>query len=73
MPSELNVLALIKGPEHYIFVYDEESRPALIDNLRDLAADARFSLSWFDAMVLTQKAREQESADGAPTTNQSRI
>jgi len=61
LPNELNVLALVKGTEHYIFIYDDDSRGQLIDNFRDLAADPGLNLSWFDAMVLTTKAREQES------------
>jgi hypothetical protein len=56
---EFNVLALIKGKERYVFVYDEESATSLIDAFRDTAADPGLSFSWFDASVLTQKAREQ--------------
>jgi hypothetical protein len=56
---ELNVLALIKGDERYVFVYDDGSRSSLIDAFRDQAADPRLSLNWFDAAVLTEKAREQ--------------
>src|SRR5690349_452100 len=63
LADEVNILALIKGQEHYIFVYDDASRPQLIDNFRDLAADPQVNLSWFDAMVLTTKAREQEQAE----------
>lgn len=60
---DLNVLALIKGEERFIFVYDDESRERLIDSVRDKAADPGVSLSWFDAAVLTQRARQQ----GLPT------
>lgn len=60
MPHEFNVLALVKGAEQYIFVYDEESRTALINTFRDQAADPSLSFNWFDAVVLTKKAREQE-------------
>lgn len=66
MANELNVLALVKGAEHYIFVYDDEGRSDLIDNFRDLAADPNVNLSWFDAMVLTTKAREQETMEATP-------
>jgi hypothetical protein len=59
---EFNVLALIKGKERYVFVYDETSRTSLIDVFRDSAADPALSFSWFDAAVLTQKAREQEGS-----------
>jgi hypothetical protein len=57
--SEFNVLALIKGADRYVFVYDDASHQTLIDTLRDQAADPRLSLNWFDAAVLTEKAREQ--------------
>jgi len=58
-PRELNVLALLKGNERYLFIYDDASRPMLIDTFRDQAADPRISLNWFDAAVLTDRAREQ--------------
>ena len=63
MPQEFNVLALVKGQERYIFVYDDDSRHHLIDAFRDQAADPNLSLNWFDAMVLTKKAREQEQQE----------
>jgi hypothetical protein len=59
LANEFNVLALIKGDERFVFVYDDSSRTTLIDTFRDLAADPALSLTWFDALVLTKKAREQ--------------
>jgi len=59
LANEFNVLALIKGAERFVFVYDDASRACLIDTIRDLAADPALSLTWFDALVLTKKAREQ--------------
>jgi hypothetical protein len=59
MPPEVNVLALVKGQERYVYVYDDGSHPELIDAFRDHAADPALSLTWFDATVLTGKAREQ--------------
>ena len=56
---DLNVLALIKGEERFIFVYDDDSRERVIDTVRDKAADPSVSLNWFDAAVLTQRARQQ--------------
>ena len=62
MPREFNILALIKGRERYIFVYDDASRRHLLDAFRDQAADPQLSFNWFDAAVLTAKAREQAQA-----------
>ncbi len=75
MPEEFNVLALVKGQERYIYVYDDESRQQLIDAFRDQAADPNLSLNWFDAMVLSKKAREQEAdtAEEASATPRSRL
>ena len=63
MPREFNILALIKGEERYVFVYDDDSRAQLLDALRDQAADPGLTLTWFDAAVLTEKAREQAIAN----------
>lgn len=59
MTQELNVLALFKGTERFVFVYDDDSRDALIDSIRDAAADPRVAINWFDAAVLTERARQQ--------------
>jgi hypothetical protein len=65
---ELNVLALIKGNERYVFVYDEQSRGLLLESFRAQAADPELSLNWFDAAVLTQKAHEQATAESTMCT-----
>lgn len=62
---ELNVLALIKGQDRYVFVYDDGCQPDLIDAFRQWAADPDLNFNWFDAAVLTEKARQQ----GSPTSN----
>jgi hypothetical protein len=59
---ELNVLALIKGHERYVFVYDDSCRQELIDAFRQCAADPQLSFTWFDAAVMTEKARQQADA-----------
>ncbi|MFO0824117.1 MAG: hypothetical protein U0792_13555 [Gemmataceae bacterium] len=61
MTRELNILALIKGEERYIFVYDDESRDALINDIRDKAANPGNRINWFDAAVLTERIRTQEA------------
>ena len=63
MRRELNVLALIKGEERYVFVFDDAGRAQLIDAFRDLAADPDLNFNWFDAAVLTEKARQQARSE----------
>ena len=64
---DLNVLALIKGTERFVYVYDDGSRDAVIDALRDHAADPEVTLNWFDAAVLTERARHQATRSDGPT------
>lgn len=62
MSRELNVLALLKGDEVYLYVYDDASRDALGETFRAQAADPALGFSWFDAAVMGRKADEQAPA-----------
>jgi hypothetical protein len=66
---------LIKGEERYVFIYDDDSRQPLIDAFRRQAADPELSFTWFDAAVMTQKAREQaqQGTDAALPSSRPRI
>jgi len=59
MPQEFNVLALAKGDERYVYIYDDRSRQLLLEHLQEQAASAELVLNWFDASVLTEKVWEQ--------------
>jgi hypothetical protein len=65
-----NVLALIKGTERYIFVYDDGSRDLLLEAFQANAADPELSFNWFDAAVLTEKARQQAQMEGPAAMGQ---
>lgn len=58
MGKEINVLALVKGEERYIFLYDDANRTETLRMLGRYAADPQLSFSWYDAAVLSQKIRE---------------
>ncbi|HSQ55417.1 MAG TPA: hypothetical protein VLM40_06700 [Gemmata sp.] len=60
MSRELNVLALIKGDARYIFVYDDDSRDELINDIRDKATDPAIPINWFDAAVLTERVKTNQ-------------
>ena len=62
--NDLNVLALFKGDERFIYVFDDASRDDVLDAIRDAAADPGVSLNWHDAAVLTERARQ--SGEHAP-------
>ena len=61
MTQDINVLALVKGQERYIFLYDDASRAETLRVLGRYASNADLSFTWYDAAVLSQKGR-QESA-----------
>jgi hypothetical protein len=57
MQRGVNVLALVKDSERYVFLYDEESAATLLRTLGKYASDRELSFSWYDAAVLSQKIR----------------
>ena len=61
MTQDINVLALVKGQERYIFLYDDASRAETLRVLGRYASNTDLSFTWYDAAVLSQKVR-QESA-----------
>jgi hypothetical protein len=69
MERGINVVALVKDEERYIFLYDNESAPALMQTLGRFAGDPELSFSWYDAAVLSQKVRRlnRETADDRET------
>ena len=64
----INVLALIKGEERYVFLYDDRSTDQILQTLGRYAADPELSFSWYDAAVLSQRVRKlhAESEDASP-------
>ncbi len=64
MRHELSVLALIRGKERFVYVYDDDSREELIEAIRAQAANPAVSLSWYDAAVLAERARQQADEPG---------
>ena len=59
MQKEINVLALVKGEERYVFLYDDTSRAETLRTLGRYASNGDLSFSWYDAAVLSQKVRQQ--------------
>ena len=55
---DVNVIALVKGEERYVFLFDDDSREAAIRALGRHAANPELNFSWYDAAVLAQKVRQ---------------
>lgn len=65
MERGVNVLALVKDGERFVFLYDDESCAQLLQTLGRFAADPELNFTWYDAAVLSQKVRrlQQEVKD----------
>lgn len=74
MSQGINVIALVKESERYIFLYDDESPAAVMQTFGRFAGDPDLSFSWYDAAVLSQKVRKQRDSGvagtGGPHVNQ---
>jgi hypothetical protein len=55
---DINVIALVKGEERYVFLYDDDSREEALRSIGRHAANPELSFSWYDAAVLGQKIRQ---------------
>ena len=58
MNQDINVLALVKGTERYVFLYDDASRAETLRTLGRFASNPELSFTWYDAAVLSQKIRQ---------------
>ncbi len=61
MDRNVNVIALMKDGERYVFLYDESSIATLLQTLGKYAADPELNFTWYDAAVLSQKVRRLQS------------
>ena len=57
MNDDINVLALVKGRERYIFLYEDSQRAEALRTLGRFASNPELSFTWYDAAVLSQKVR----------------
>ena len=59
MTEDINVLALVKGGERYVFLYDDTSRAETLRISGRYASNPELSFTWYDAAVLSQKIRQE--------------
>ncbi len=55
--KDINLLALVKNKERYIFLYEDGSRAETLRMLGRFASNPGLSFTWYDAAVLSQKVR----------------
>ncbi len=59
MSQDINVLALVKGQERYVFLYNDRNRAETLRVLGRFASNPDLSFTWYDAAVLSQKIRQE--------------
>lgn len=58
MSQQMNIVALVKENERFIFLFDDESYPALFRRLGAFAVNPDLNFSWKDAAIVSAKARD---------------
>lgn len=73
MSQDINVLALVKGEERYIFLFTDENRGETLRTLGRYASDPELTFTWYDAAVLSQKIRQSAPAEEKKSTCTNRL
>lgn len=58
MNDGLNILAIVKGEEQYIFLFDDDHRADCLRTLGRFASDPDLSFDWYMAAVLSSRIRK---------------
>ena len=66
MSKDVNVVALVKGEERYIFLFNDQRKGELLRTLGKYASNSELNFSWYDAAVLSQKVRKATQQPPAP-------
>ena len=69
MAKDINVLALVKGGERYIFLFDDDHRSECLRTLGRFASNQELSFTWYDAAVLSHKIRQTVPSPKLPQTD----
>lgn len=63
--SNINVLALVKGEERYVFIFDDGHRAEVLRTLGRFASTPDLSFTWNDAVVLRRKVLDDKPSSPA--------
>lgn len=61
--DDINVLALVKGAERYVVLYDRANRNNALRTIGHWASNQELSFTWYDAAVLSDKIRKAADAE----------
>lgn len=57
--DDVNVLALVKGEERYLFLYSDSQQADALRALGRHASNPELSFTWYDAAVLSKRVRQE--------------
>ena len=63
MSQAVNVLALVRNGQRYIFLYDDNSVRQVLSQLTEFAGDPELDFTWYDAATLSQRVRDLQSEE----------
>lgn len=69
MSQDVNVVALVKGEERYLFLFNDQQKGETLRTLGKYASNPELSFSWYDAAVLSQKVRRAVRKKGEQFQN----
>jgi hypothetical protein len=55
--EDINVLALVKGEEKYVFLFDDAHKADVLRVLARFAKNPELTFGWYDAATLSQRVR----------------
>ena len=61
--QEINVIALCKGNERYVWMYHDRERANTLRHIGETASNPELSFTWYDAACLSQRIREARQSD----------
>lgn len=55
--GDINILALVKDGERYVFIFTDEYKPDILRTFGRFASHPELSFTWYDAAKMSQKTR----------------
>lgn len=63
MSRAVNVLALVRDGQRYVFLYDDHSVETVLSKFAEFASDCELDFTWYDAAMLSQRVRQLQTAE----------
>lgn len=68
MSRAVNVLALVRDGQKYVFLYDDHSVETVLTQLAEFADDPELDFTWCDAAMLTERVRQLQASEQTTET-----